>query len=361
MNQTIRRFARALRKAKVGVFFYAGHGIQVGRQNYLVPVDAVLDDASGIDFELVRVSLVQRTMERTSKSNIIFLDACRNNPLARNLARAMGTRSANIGRGLAPIESGVGTLISFSTQPGNVALDGTGRNSPYAASLAQHLTTPGQDISNILIKVRNDVIRATNHQQVPWEHAALTDQFYFAPKATAATSTRRRSSGADVARLQTDTQSRPNGQSSELAGEQLKILRAELQRVGCLVTAVGDPNASLQQSLQGYNAFRNAELSLSAVELAITALRQLGKKVCPSKVLHGTCRDGNSDLCKHSCDRGNNRACARLKKLKRSQRGTRTGTCLTGNVDHCRIACSKGKRLGCARLTFLKRIVSKQN
>ena len=97
--------------------------------NYLVPIDAELTTASALDFEMTRLDLVQRVMERSVPTNLIFLDACRDNPLARNLARTLGTRSAGIGRGLAKVQAGVGTLISFSTQPGNVALDGKGRHS----------------------------------------------------------------------------------------------------------------------------------------------------------------------------------------------------------------------------------------
>src|SRR5262249_60242926 len=104
---------------------------------------------------MMRLDLVQRTMEREAQTNIIFLDACRDNPLSRNLARAMGTRSAEIGRGLAPVESGVGTLISFSTQPGNVALDGVGRNWPFADSLVRHISSSNEDLSALLITVRN--------------------------------------------------------------------------------------------------------------------------------------------------------------------------------------------------------------
>jgi hypothetical protein len=118
-------------------------------------------------------------MERETSTNILFLDACRDNPLGRNLARAMGTRSMDIGRGLAPVESGVGTLISFSTQPGNVALDGTGRNSPFAGALAKHISTSNDDLSAILIEVRNDVMQDTQRKQIPWEHSALTGRFYF--------------------------------------------------------------------------------------------------------------------------------------------------------------------------------------
>ncbi len=180
MERTIGEFARALQNADAGVLFYAGHGIQVEGKNYLVPIDARLEDATGVDFELVQLATVQRVMERSVKTNVIFLDACRNNPLARNLARAMGTRSAGaVGRGLASTEAGVGTLISFSTQPGNVALDGTGRNSPYSGALAKHIVGAQSDLSDVLINVRRDVMAATERRQVPWEHSALTDRFYF--------------------------------------------------------------------------------------------------------------------------------------------------------------------------------------
>jgi formylglycine-generating enzyme required for sulfatase activity len=178
-DRKVRDFAVALSTAQVGVLFYAGHGLQVSGHNYLVPIDAQLFSASALDFEMVRLDLVHRTMEREAQTNILFLDACRDNPLARNLARAMGTRSAEIGRGLAHVESGVGTLISFSTQPGNVALDGTGRNSPFAGALVKQLTSTNDDLFAILVAVRNDVMRETQRKQVPWEHSALTGRFYF--------------------------------------------------------------------------------------------------------------------------------------------------------------------------------------
>jgi uncharacterized caspase-like protein len=142
-DRKIRDFAVALAGTEVGLFFYAGHGLQVAGYNYLVPVDAELTTASAVEFEMVRLDLVHRIMEREAQTNVLFLDACRNNPLARNLARALGTRSAEIGRGLAAVESGSGTLISFSTQPGNIALDGTGRNSPFAGSLVKQMKTSG--------------------------------------------------------------------------------------------------------------------------------------------------------------------------------------------------------------------------
>lgn len=178
-DRKIREFADALSGAEVGLFFYAGHGLQVAGQNYLVPIDAELTTASALDFEMVRLDLVHRTMERETKTNVLFLDACRNNPLARNLARTMGTRSTEIGSGLAKMEAGVGTLISYSTQPGNVALDGRGRNSPFAGSLVRHMRGSSDDLSALLIAVRNDVMKETSGKQVPWEHSSLTGRIWF--------------------------------------------------------------------------------------------------------------------------------------------------------------------------------------
>jgi Caspase domain len=178
-DQKVLDFAAALKGADVGVFFYAGHGMQVAGLNYLVPTDAKAEAAETLDFEMVRVDVVQRIMERLTNTNILFLDACRDNPLARNLARSMGTRSSEVGRGLAIVEAGIGTLISFSTQPGNVALDGTGRNSPFAGALVKFMSSSNDDLSAMLIAVRNDVMKETQRKQVPWEHSALTGQFYF--------------------------------------------------------------------------------------------------------------------------------------------------------------------------------------
>ena len=176
----VREFAAALKGADVGLFYYAGHGIQVAGHNYLVPIDARLSTVAALDAEMVRLDAVHLTMEQEARTRLLFFDACRDNPLVRNLARAMGSRTPNVGRGLAAVVGGAGTLISFSTQPGNVALDGKGRNSPYSGALLRQIAKSGDDLNAILIAVRNDVMRSTDGRQVPWEHSALTRQFYFA-------------------------------------------------------------------------------------------------------------------------------------------------------------------------------------
>ena len=161
----------------MGVFFYAGTACRSEDKTTSCP-SMPSQTAAALEFEMVRLDVVHRVMERQTNTNILFLDACRDNPLARNLARAMGTRSSEIGRGLAAVESGVGTLISFSTQPGNVALDGAGRNSPFAGP-RKTAAASNDDLSAILIAVRNDVMKETQRKQVPWEHSALTGRFYF--------------------------------------------------------------------------------------------------------------------------------------------------------------------------------------
>ena len=177
----VRDFARALEGADVALFFYAGHGLQAAGRNYLVPVDAALRVERDLDFEALSVDFVLKQMEldREGKTNVVFLDACRDNPLARNLARSMGTRSAAIGQGLAQVQTGVGTFIAYSTQPGNVALDGSGRNSPFTAALSKGIREPDRNLTSVMIEVRKDVLAATGGKQVPWDHSALTGDFYF--------------------------------------------------------------------------------------------------------------------------------------------------------------------------------------
>jgi hypothetical protein len=120
-------------------------------------------------------------MEADRRVNLIFLDACRDNPLARSLARALGTRSTAIGQGLASIHSAIGTMVAYSTQPDNVALDGDGRNSTFTSALLRHITTPGLEISSLMKRVRADVTATTRDKQIPWDHSSLTGDVVLMP------------------------------------------------------------------------------------------------------------------------------------------------------------------------------------
>ena len=183
MRDSVRTFVGKLEGADIGLFFYAGHGLQVNGINYMVPVEAQLASQNDLDFEALPVSLVLTAMERNVKVSLLFLDACRDNPLIEALARTMGSRSASLGRGLAKLETGVGSLIAFATQPGNVALDGKGRNSPFTTGLLKHLGQPGQSLTDELIQVRREVLEATNGKQVPWDSSSLTGPVVLNPRA----------------------------------------------------------------------------------------------------------------------------------------------------------------------------------
>jgi uncharacterized caspase-like protein len=179
MAQKVRDFARTLEGADVALFFCAGHGVQAKGQNYLVPVSAALKVESDLDFETLPLDLVMKQMQSSARISLVFLDACRDNPLTRSLKA--GSRSTSVGQGLARIEEAAGMLIAFSTQPGNVALDGAGRNSPFTKALLNTIETSGATIGDVMIDVRKQVMAETTEKQIPWENSSLTGKFYFKP------------------------------------------------------------------------------------------------------------------------------------------------------------------------------------
>jgi carboxyl-terminal processing protease len=159
------------------LFFYAGHGLQVGGQNYLIPIHAEIGKERDVDIEAISLDTVLKQMAwAESKVNIVILDACRNNPLSR------GFRSTT--QGLAEITvKPQGSFISYSTAPGDVAVDGNGTNSPFSAALAEAIEKPGLDINDVFREVRADVMSATKGKQVPWDSSSLTAPYYFVPAA----------------------------------------------------------------------------------------------------------------------------------------------------------------------------------
>jgi outer membrane biosynthesis protein TonB len=187
LDAALRRFGDRLEGAQVALFFYAGHGMQVNGLNYIIPIDARLAKERDLSFETVEMGTILKQMEAVKRTNLIFLDACRDNPLARNLARSMGPgRSGSVGRGLAPIDASTGTLISYATRDGSFADDGAGRNSPYTTALIGLIDQPGLEVGLMLRRVREQVMRNTGERQVPWEYGSLLGEFYFAGAPAAA-------------------------------------------------------------------------------------------------------------------------------------------------------------------------------
>jgi hypothetical protein len=181
MEQQVRDFLRKSENARLRVFYYAGHGLQVDDRNYLAPVNTKLERASDLSFETIGLDSILENLDSPSHTNIIILDACRNNPFANAFtARGGAGRAFNMQRGLAPSSPGGGTLIAYSTKPGAVALDGNGANSPFTESLARHLRTPGLEVRQMLTRVRADVIAATHGEQYPWDNSGLLSDVYLA-------------------------------------------------------------------------------------------------------------------------------------------------------------------------------------
>ena len=160
------------------LFYFAGHATQLGSQNYIMPVDA----SPGSENDLVKSSIslqsILATLESRAHTRLVILDACRNNPF---VARTDGSRSADDAtRGLFRMDAGVGSFIAYSTEPGNVAADGTGRNSPFTEALLRHIDRPGENIHAVMRRVRADVMEASSNRQIPWENSALIDEVYLA-------------------------------------------------------------------------------------------------------------------------------------------------------------------------------------
>ena len=171
MEEAIEDFGNHLKRGGVGLFYYAGHGVQVGGDNYLIPVGARINKESDVRFKAFDAGRILAEMENANNGvNIVLLDACRDNPFGKSF------RSAS--RGLAIVSnSPSGTFISYSTSPGQVARDGEGKNSPYTKALLENMAKPGLTINEVFMNVRSKLKRETG--QVPWELTSLEGNFYF--------------------------------------------------------------------------------------------------------------------------------------------------------------------------------------
>jgi uncharacterized caspase-like protein len=188
-EELLKRFYRAADGATVSLFYYAGHGLQLAGSNYLVPIDANLVAVSDIQLQAMNVDDIFEYLRLHTSAQLIFLDACRSNPAAgRKYWVVDSLKTVDQDQGLARSAPSVGSLIAYATEPGKVAFDGAGPNSPYTSAFVHHVGTPNQEIREMLTRVRRDVIAATDGRQVPWETSSLVDDVYLvaAPKPPAA-------------------------------------------------------------------------------------------------------------------------------------------------------------------------------
>ncbi|MDQ7246835.1 SUMF1/EgtB/PvdO family nonheme iron enzyme [Dongia sedimenti] len=229
MKKALNDFGQALAEAgptATGLFYYAGHGLQVSGENYLVPVGANIKREGDVELEALSAEAVLKVLNFSgSKIQIVILDACRNNPLMRSF------RSGSFG--LAKIDAPIGSFVAYSTAPGSVAADGKGSNSPFAAALATEVQKPGASIEEMFRNVRAKVIAETDSQQVPWDSSSLTAPFYFSKDFSAAGSTAAMDQmfwdsikdSSDPADFKAYIAKFPKGTFVELADNRLQVLR----------------------------------------------------------------------------------------------------------------------------------------
>jgi hypothetical protein len=176
MENAIRDYGAQLARSKgVGLFYFAGHGLQVSWRNFLVPVDANLGSADDIPRQTVDLAALLGNLGKAGNPmNIVVLDACRDNPFGGDIKS---------GKGLSQMDAPIGTLLAYATAPGNVASDGSGANGLYTENLLREIQTPEAKIEDVFKRVRLAVRRASRGQQIPWESTSLEDDFYFLPPA----------------------------------------------------------------------------------------------------------------------------------------------------------------------------------
>ncbi|WP_246583312.1 caspase family protein [Bradyrhizobium iriomotense] len=172
MRRMLREFAGRTRDADMAVIYYAGHGIELDGNNYLIPTDATLETDGDVLDETIPVERALFAVEPAKQLRLIILDACRDNPFAKTMKRTLASRA--IGRGLAKVEpTSPNTMIAFAAKAGSTASDGDARNSPFAAALVEHLPKPGLDLRKAFGFVRDDVLKATGYKQEPYVYGSL--------------------------------------------------------------------------------------------------------------------------------------------------------------------------------------------
>ncbi len=310
MTARLKEFARAVQGADAALFFYAGHGMQVAGENYLIPVDAILKSEADLDFDAVKLDTVMRQLLREAKVKIVILDACRDNPLAAQLSRSMGaarSRSLNPSAGMAAVDAqnASGTLIAFATSPGTVASDGAGGHSPFTAALLTHLETPNLDIDLMMKRVRGDVSKTTGEHQQPWTNSSLTSEFFMksgpaAAPETAAAAPKQIPSAQTTASIDPPAASPPSRNLS-VAGsvsDELRAQRADKASEGALALSrdqIKDVNVRL--ILLGHNAGSTGNVLTAASRKAMSAF-QTAAGLVPSGYLNR----GQLDLLKARSD-----------------------------------------------------------
>lgn len=209
MDSALTRFARIAQDADAAMFYFAGHGFQFNGENYLVPVEAKIEDEVGVQYETTRLNDVVTALNYAKGVKIMVLDACRNNPFVGLLAKRQATRGFSVGSGLAPVQRAQGMVIAYATQANDVAADGAGRNSPFTAALVREIDQPGLEVATLFRRVQKSVYDTTAGRQTPELSLSLLGDFYLNREETDADVWRRIRASDDTTALQAFIQRYP--------------------------------------------------------------------------------------------------------------------------------------------------------
>ncbi|HEX2526563.1 MAG TPA: caspase family protein [Geminicoccus sp.] len=238
----LQAFTRESRRSDVAVVYYAGHGIELDGQNFLIPTDATLATDDDVEFEAVPLGLVLRAVDQARRLRLVILDACRNNPFASRMVRRAGSRA--VGRGLAEVEPVGDMLVAYAARDGEVASDGDSKHSPYAEALLKLLPQPGLEIQFLFRKVRDEVLQSTGNVQRPHVYGSLGgDPIYLVPPPVEEPVTATRTSNQlelafwqsieksnDVAAFEAYLRSFPQGTFTALAQLRIQALTSSSQQ-----------------------------------------------------------------------------------------------------------------------------------
>jgi hypothetical protein len=353
MEDATIRFSRAARTADVALFYYSGHALQYNGVNYLAPIEATLSDESDLR-RMTRVDEIVSDLEQAKSLRIMVLDSCRDNPLAEQLRRSVGTtRSIPLGRGLAKIDTPQGMIMAYATQAGHTAEDGDGRNSPYTTAFLKHIEEQ-DEIGTIFREISEDVYETTKRSQLPELSLSIIGRFYLRGMAVAPTAAASASASLSPPAEKLD-------QSQEVL-DLARALQIELRRVGCDTSAVeGGWSRTAQGAMERFNRHTGMRLDVRIASAdALDVVKNKVGRVCPIACDHGyrpegeacvkiVCDPGSHLSSDNGCERdsrGNNRRAA-LPRAVPSRNAPPTAEGTTGSMQRAEQAQNAGNYKMC--------------
>jgi hypothetical protein len=313
LRRALLEFGPRARSAEIALVFFAGHGMEIGGENWLIPVDAALKTDLDVEHEAIGLKSIMPMVAAASKLGLVVLDACRNNPFAAQMQRTGRARAVD--RGLARVEPSNSVLVAYAARDGTTAADGGGRNSPFTSALLKYIETPGLEINFLFRSVRDEVLRATQREQEPFVYGALSKEaIYLKDPAPAAAppplpdevmwdflkdtndaaalkrfveqfpaSTRREAAEQRIAALAVETEKKLQRVAQAGRRELARLLQLELRRVGCFDGAInGKFDEPTRTSLDQF--IKRSAVQLPTADLspeAVKAVRRFDKRVCP--------------------------------------------------------------------------------